>query len=100
MFCKHCGKQIDNDSKFCIYCGSSLRSINIQVKHEQIVSPQTVKKLETVFGINLSKPVIGSPLLVAPRAVVDIERQVKEDVVPITLASKSASNFRQHRHSP
>ena len=21
MFCKHCGKQIDKDSKFCEFCG-------------------------------------------------------------------------------
>ena len=21
MFCKHCGKEIDNDSKFCSFCG-------------------------------------------------------------------------------
>ena len=21
IFCKHCGKQIDADSKFCSYCG-------------------------------------------------------------------------------
>jgi H+/gluconate symporter-like permease len=63
MFCKHCGKQIDNDSKFCIYCGSPLTNSNTQVKNEQIVSPQTVKKLETVFGINLSKPIIGGYLV-------------------------------------
>lgn len=29
MYCKHCGKQIDDDSTFCKYCGKSLEeSIN------------------------------------------------------------------------
>lgn len=23
MYCRHCGKEIDNDSKFCVYCGES-----------------------------------------------------------------------------
>jgi hypothetical protein len=26
MYCKHCGKQIEIDSKFCRYCGGNLRS--------------------------------------------------------------------------
>jgi hypothetical protein len=26
MYCKHCGKQIDDDSKFCVYCGGSMTS--------------------------------------------------------------------------
>lgn len=25
MYCKHCGREIDNDSRFCKYCGTSLR---------------------------------------------------------------------------
>lgn len=28
MYCKNCGKQIDDDSKFCNYCGTE-QSINI-----------------------------------------------------------------------
>lgn len=28
MYCKHCGKEISDDSKFCNYCGSSLFSIS------------------------------------------------------------------------
>lgn len=37
MFCKHCGQQIDNDSLFCRYCGSS--QSNIETPNE----PQKVK---------------------------------------------------------
>ena len=28
MFCKNCGKEIPNDSNFCLYCGISLSNIN------------------------------------------------------------------------
>lgn len=27
MYCKHCGKQIDDDSTFCKYCGKSLSGV-------------------------------------------------------------------------
>ena len=29
MYCKHCGKEIADDSKFCQYCGKSLESNTI-----------------------------------------------------------------------
>ena len=29
MYCKHCGKEIDDNSKFCQYCGKSLESNTI-----------------------------------------------------------------------
>lgn len=38
MFCKHCGKQIADDSTFCQYCGGRQNS-NI----EQIAEQQRVK---------------------------------------------------------
>ena len=63
MFCKNCGTQIDNNSKFCNHCGASLIKAVAPTNNEQIVSPQTVKKLETVFGVNLSKPAIGGFLV-------------------------------------
>ena len=28
MYCKHCGKEIDNDSKFCKECGKPLDVID------------------------------------------------------------------------
>ena len=27
MHCKHCGNQIENDSKFCSFCGGKVESI-------------------------------------------------------------------------
>ena len=35
MHCKHCGNQIDNDSKFCIYCGGKNLPLNTMVQELQ-----------------------------------------------------------------
>ena len=35
MYCKHCGKEIADDSKFCRYCGTDL------TEHDSIVSEST-----------------------------------------------------------
>jgi len=32
MFCKHCGKQIDDDSSFCSFCGADLRQSSSKPK--------------------------------------------------------------------
>ena len=34
MFCVHCGKEIENDSKFCCYCGEAVQSV-VEVKQEK-----------------------------------------------------------------
>ena len=64
MFCKNCGKKIDDDSKFCVYCGTAVSII----KEENTTSQQaetpvdatdenqgiinnTTKKSETVDSI-------------------------------------------------
>ncbi|MCR5149268.1 MAG: zinc-ribbon domain-containing protein [Eubacterium sp.] len=36
MFCIHCGKQIENDSKFCIYCGN--KQVDVRVNHNNYAS--------------------------------------------------------------
>jgi RNA polymerase subunit RPABC4/transcription elongation factor Spt4 len=50
MYCKHCGKQIDDDAKFCPECGGSVASRSVDVdqavigKQENVLSkPITVK---------------------------------------------------------
>lgn len=59
MYCKNCGQQIDNNSRFCSHCGALQKLPKTSTNTQQIVSQQTVKKLEGVFGINISKQVIG-----------------------------------------
>lgn len=37
MYCSHCGKQNDSDSKFCIHCGSRLHEVTGNPKAEDIL---------------------------------------------------------------
>ena len=34
MFCKNCGKEIDDGSKFCQYCGANLTASETDIKKE------------------------------------------------------------------
>ena len=34
MFCIHCGKEIENNSKFCCYCGEAVQSV-VEVNKEK-----------------------------------------------------------------
>lgn len=61
MFCKHCGKQIDEDSQYCKYCGRILESVNNQIINNEV----TLKtKEESPIRIEVSKRGInGTSLL-------------------------------------
>ncbi|MEI6880492.1 MAG: zinc ribbon domain-containing protein [Bacteroidota bacterium] len=73
MHCKHCGNQIENDSNFCSVCGGKVNPIEqsafAQPLHKDLATPQQNtnlqidRKLEEVFGIEISKPVIGIYML-------------------------------------
>ena len=41
MFCKNCGKQIDDSSRFCKYCGS-----NVLDENNSLTSDEPEKKVE------------------------------------------------------
>lgn len=47
MFCKHCGKEIPENSKFCRYCGSQLLSSHkIHAVIEENINENRLEKLE------------------------------------------------------
>jgi len=47
MFCKHCGKEIPENSKFCRYCGNQLLSSHkIHAVIEENINEKRLKKLE------------------------------------------------------
>lgn len=48
MYCKHCGKEIADDSKFCRYCGNPQDSINEDKPTEQIVSKDNQSESPTI----------------------------------------------------
>ena len=63
MYCKKCGELISDDSKFCAHCGAMQMNTQLKSDTQQVIHPLTVKKLEGLFGLNLSKKVIGVYLL-------------------------------------
>ncbi len=46
MYCKHCGKQIADDSTFCQYCGGKVDALAQESKEDSVVE-QTEKPAET-----------------------------------------------------
>ena len=57
MFCIHCGKEIENDSKFCCYCGEAVHVVN-EVKQER---PSVRNKIFAFigFGLGITSFVLG-----------------------------------------
>ncbi|MFP4466475.1 MAG: zinc ribbon domain-containing protein [Candidatus Goldiibacteriota bacterium] len=51
MFCRHCGKKIEDDSKFCRYCGGSV-TVSAGNKEEQGTA---VEEGVSVNGVKMSK---------------------------------------------
>jgi len=47
MFCKNCGKELPEDSKFCIYCGTKVEAQTEEIKQE-IIEENIVKEEENL----------------------------------------------------
>jgi hypothetical protein len=52
MYCKHCGKEIADDSNFCNYCGSSLLSISFRTDDDKDAINENSNKEETSDSSN------------------------------------------------
>jgi hypothetical protein len=73
MHCKHCGNKIDNDSKFCSFCGGLVNPVeqttSIKPPYQdsgyshQNISQHAPQKLEDIFGTNISKNIFGFYLI-------------------------------------
>lgn len=63
MYCKKCGQKIEDDSRFCQHCGALQKQPNLSLNSNQVFAPQIVDKIEGIFGINLSKKVVGIYLI-------------------------------------
>ncbi len=55
MFCKHCGKEIDDDSKFCRFCGNEL----IDIKEDANSLKESCKKIVSLFRNRDIKPLFS-----------------------------------------
>lgn len=64
MFCKKCGKQIDNDSIFCKHCGTKLENSKIKVNITDMIENKTFEvELEDCLIVNLFSYLFKNKLL-------------------------------------
>ncbi len=48
MYCKHCGKEIADDSKFCQYCGGNQETVNSTSKVDSEKSAETKNESKVI----------------------------------------------------
>ena len=58
MYCKNCGKEIENEVRFCPHCGNS-QEASQPVETVQIKEKQQVKQLNNKNGFKTAKLIIG-----------------------------------------
>jgi ribosomal protein L37E len=70
MYCKECGQQIADDSKFCSFCGtnqssklSSLKQNNTTENKSSAISTDQFDVVKQTFRLNISKKIIGYYLI-------------------------------------
>ena len=65
MYCKNCGEKIEDNSRFCAFCGTlqKIPNTNPSLNTQQFVDYNTINKIETLFGVKLSKKIVGIFLL-------------------------------------
>ena len=63
MYCKFCGKEIDNNSRFCSSCGALQNSSQTSFLNQPNVIPYTHQKIKEIFGFKISKKIVGFYLL-------------------------------------
>ena len=65
MFCAKCGKQIENDSTFCPFCGQQVDApvtdTRLSFKAKPIIN-QSIKKFSVLQGILSNKMIWGIAL--------------------------------------
>lgn len=54
MYCKHCGKQIENDSTFCKYCGNTVDNGKLANSKLPRISPKWLTILITWLILNVA----------------------------------------------
>ena len=58
MYCKYCGKEIANDSKFCCHCGMQVNElakssdIQLNTEKEQLSPAVSIEDKKTIIGFD------------------------------------------------
>lgn len=95
MFCKHCGKEISNDSKFCQYCGKAptepiIQQSPMQNTEAQVTQkPKNSKKSKIFLGV-----IIGLVLIIIFSfiAKIGIDKHKEEEKIK-KISSVQLSSF-------
>ncbi|NMC59328.1 MAG: zinc-ribbon domain-containing protein [Candidatus Methanofastidiosa archaeon] len=102
MFCKECGKEIDNDSKFCSFCGAKQaffqgyeRNLNSNTKpdtatHEE-VNPRKQEEFEPEkydrnYKRDIPASIMGLLVLLVASTILAIQRIAQDENLGIILA--------------
>ena len=103
MYCKHCGKQIDDDSAFCQYCGKSQRNPGADVQPPDFASIRSEVKNEEPVKSALSgaphqpRPIAGEASarhnVVAPIEIVNAEDRKYQRAIPKKRRAKIIAVF-------
>lgn len=73
MFCAKCGKEIDNDSTFCPYCGQKVGEPVVHTNACSTISSfgeKAVQKASVLQGVKVDRKVYGTVLVIAAVIVV------------------------------
>ena len=90
-FCKHCGKQLDDDAKFCSGCGTSSEIIDVLVTGQSVQIPIETEKTKEVTGEKAEKEV---PVTAKKRKIVIVWAVVAAAVIiSAVLASVTIYNW-------
>jgi len=84
MYCKHCGKEIADDSKFCNYCGANQNAVSNIIDSRKRIDNSRIKKL--IIKIFLIVIIVG---LVC--AVIVQNRSTIEDFLGISNSQQEES---------
>lgn len=63
MYCKECGKEIAENSRFCCFCGTLQKMPPNNISNSQVVNPHKIQNIQGFFGFQISKQIIGFYLL-------------------------------------
>ena len=55
MYCKYCGKRIDDDSAFCKYCGKTLEQSNRTLEDSTNSFESPIKSIKSLFNLDKRK---------------------------------------------